>query len=406
MRSVVTVIDPPEGEDKVDQQSLAGRSIKIPSDNAQKHYNNLCKSNVVIYTNPPTAAEALVICRCIMVDENGNIVNTFKGYNDLDCLDDEIWRRILLVGTYPRYVVKYTAFSNRMKEIIDAVKELNLQVDDVTLSTLRIDNTLALESGKLQSTYAGEERATRCFKLHPLALFSIAENYSKRMNDFVDAKGSADLGWFFEQHVCQRLLVKGFSPKGRVLSFPDWFQSGHTVLQPDNQVDTYEYKAASLSFSEEKTHASGYQGIMELNSEGDKVLVLPTANFPFVDFALGPSWFVSAKVGTLPRFKCSTALNFLQQIKVVQLRRNQWTTCPGKELDKIELDLIGIDNLNNKCVVEGSQADYELLKKHLKVTNIDTGTKVAGNVLFELIAEALQAYKKKAKKRARSSSRQ
>lgn len=220
------------------------------------------------------------------------------------------------------------------------------------------------------------------------------------MVDFVDAKGSAELGWFFEQHVCQRLLAKGFSPNGKELIFPKWCEPGRTYLQVPKETLIYEYKKAGLSFSKEKTHESGYEAIMELKTDGKKVLVLPTSNFPFIDFALGQTWFVNAKVGTLPHFKCSTALKFLEQINVVERDQSQWKTCAGKGEVRVELDLIGIDNLENKCVFEGSQDEYKLVKQHLVVTNIDTGTKEAGNALFRLIGEALQAYRKSRKRTA------
>lgn len=113
---------------------------------------------------------------------------------DLVAVDHEIRRRILLVGPYPRYIIGYRAFIQRVGTIIEKVKTLGITRDSVSLATLNIFRNLQLESGKLQSTYPKDEfRQERVFKLHPLAVYTIACCFAKRQKDFVNAEGKPSL---------------------------------------------------------------------------------------------------------------------------------------------------------------------------------------------------------------------
>lgn len=58
VKGIVTVIDPSETKSPVRQDALPQPSIKIPSDNPEKHYGNLNKNNIILYTAPPSGREA------------------------------------------------------------------------------------------------------------------------------------------------------------------------------------------------------------------------------------------------------------------------------------------------------------------------------------------------------------
>lgn len=155
------------------------------------------------------------------------------------------------------------------------------------------------------------------------------------------------------------------------------------------------YEPAEEKRAEDETHISGYKAIKDLEPDPDKskeVLVLPTCNFPFADFALARYWFVNAKVGESTLFKCATALSFLQEVGVLQNENGAWKPCRGMEEIVVELDLIGVGNLDSKCVFERTGAELKIVGKYLLVTNVDVGTKAAGNTMFESIKKALMAY--------------
>jgi hypothetical protein len=138
-----------------------------------------------------------------------------------------------------------------------------------------------------------------------------------------------------------------------------------------------------------------YERIKVLDDDEDMVVQSRTDTFPVIDFALNRFTMINAKTAADGGFqtKVSTAINFLQNLGIVESRQEQYVTKPGKETHVIDLFFLHNQEKANHTFTtqmpKGSTCNAKqvsLVMNHLKVQLVSAPEFFSG--MFEQVVKA------------------
>ena len=403
---VTLVVDPTENPNFVgDLVSIECRVIHVPADDSDKHYHNWNKYSrgLVLYTNPPTANEAVIICR-----ELWNKESTRTGQPRLegDALSNEIWMRILLVGPYMRYITNWSKFEVRIEEIKSKAKDVNLSSSIPALVEASIERHYPMESGKLQSTFVADpipERALaderwkarerKMWVLNPLPMYLFEKSVAGTIEKIRGSVGGAAGGWIFERCMCLPALLKGGSMQ-TVSMNPEAnmneFKSLRFAPSPDSE--PLSLPKRTLIKAVEETYDGGYDALKNLNAKEEQLLRLPTDNFPAIDFASSVHVWYNAKVGQKTTISCKSILRLLKGIDVINYNETTrtWSTNTSHDAFKATLYLVSYDDLRSPVQLKGTQEQRTLVLDHVNLKRLSFKNVIAPKDFLVEVKEAVK----------------
>ena len=410
--NLTAVIDPFESTEKTkDIGELPCGIILVPSDNEPYHFPKWEKSygsrGVVLYTNPPTEAELVVICRALWNDESRRPGTPKLAGGDLD---KEILQRALLVGPCPRYIISWAFFDTRVEKIAEKVKQTVQDTRNGALIRSYLWRTFATESGRLQITYVDDAekaeyvnterswlwRRRRRWVLHPLVSYKLAESIPDVLNLIYEVQGGSSAGWFFERSVCEPALLHGgkMVVNNFVVESED---EKKTRLSLIRTTDLW-LPERKLKLATTKSREGGYGAMKNLGA--NELLRVPTHNFPFLDFAAqlsGRRWaFYNAKNGrtTVPTMKASTGLTVLKGLGVVEGKGENMTTVKGQEDAGADVFFVLFDDVTGRPIIDvtGSAEERALFFSHITLHRLLLKTAAGTEELHGQVGRALEQF--------------
>ena len=383
---VTLVVDPTENPKFVgDLVSVECRVIHVPSDSSNKHYHNWNKYHeaVILYTNPPTEDEAVIICRELWNEES---MPPGQPRPEGDALDDEIRARILLVGPYMRYVTNWIKFKERIRQIRIKCRAVDVSSPLSGAVTASIEKNFPAESGRLQSTYVsspymeGESGAERwrarvdsMWALNALPMYLFEKSVPGSIKLIRDSLGGSTSGVMFEHWMCSPALLKGgdmqtvnMHPTG------DGKQKKSLRLTPSGDPENVSFPMRTQVQAANRSLSSGYAALKNLDAKDTQLLRLPTDNFPAIDFASSASVWYNAKVGKQTTITCTSILSLLAGIGVISYNRTTsiWSTNESHAAFKATLYLVSYDDLRSPVRLDGTQEERTLVLAHVDLKRL------------------------------------
>ena len=398
---VVAVVDPPEGGHKGSLIAAICRVILVPSDNRDRHYLNWYKNGVVFYVDPPTLEEAEKHSFFMWSSKSQAPTTTLLTGDDLY---KEIRRRILIVGPFPRYILGWDYFKERVTAISAAVGRLGLRSGQESFLKGALYRAFDVESGKLHTTYVNKDearstawakRAPQRHELNQLPLYLILKDFPETMSIITEIRGPSFRGSFFERFWCEPALLKG-----GIFSYSNLELVGSLTLRPAGEPKKVELSRRELWMADAQTHDAGYKMLEELQHSPDpaKFLRFPTPNFPVADYAMGDAQgsliLINAKTGKNKELNCVTGLNFLRKLGVVEETKGVWeTTEKGATFEApLYYATFGSYEKFTVSITKGDQLQRTLLSKHLKLRWLSIDEALCSKVLADEVREALRHY--------------
>jgi len=391
--------------------SLSCGVIVVPSDNREKQYPNWGKSQdgkgVVLYTDPPTEAELVVICRALWNDESQRPGTPKLAGDDLD---KEIVERALLVGPCPRYIISWALFDTRVRQIAEKIKETVQDTHNGALIRSYLWRTFPAESGRLQITYVDDTEKTeyvsterswlwrrrRRWVLNPLVSYKLAEAIPDVLNLIYEVQGGSSAGWFFERSVCEPALLHG--GKMAVNNFAvESEDENKTRLSLISTTDLW-LPERTLKLATTESWEVGYGAMKNLGA--NELLRVPTYNFPFLDFAAqlsGRRWaFYNTKNGrtTVPTMKASTGLTVLKGLGVVEGKGENMTTVKGQEDAEADVFFVLFDDVTGRPIIDvtGSAEERALFFSHITLHRLLLKPAAGTKELHGQVGRALEQF--------------
>lgn len=407
------VVDPLEDGDWSKRiGGLPCRVIHMPSDNENKHYDNWHKNAgstaAVLYTSPPSSRETIILCRTLWRKESLRPGQTTLEGRDLE---DEISRRALLVGPFPRYIVFWDNFKKRVGDVQAKLSSVKFTGSDASIVESAIQQWLPEESGKLHITYVDEAsrhglahqggtphwswRKGKKWVLQLLVSYGLHSKVPEIFKIIKEMQGGSSAGWFFERSICEKALLHGGT-----FTIGEFRCSGESdrklVAQEESQL---ELQQRELVVAETETHDAGFAALERLTEEQRKLLRLPTSTFPAFDFATGKFTWFNAKSDGPETLKCSPALSVLQRLGVVTSsversgtrKLTTWKTAPNKEHVKASLYIVSYNDTTSTISLNGTENERSAFLAHLRIYRLGLGTDVARTAVESSVKMALDS---------------
>jgi len=359
--------------------------IHGPSDNEPRHYllwdKNSAADAKVLYQSPSTVPQIIILCR-----ELWNEYSQRPGEARLvgDDLDEEIRRRALLVGPFPRYITKWSNFEERVEKIKGKAEELRMKLSEETIVQALISKEIKVESGKVQTTYTREDaralstttrepwmwRTKSRWVINPLFAYFLESKIKDILAIISSMRGGSSFGWFFERNICEPTLLSGGEFKIGIFELDKASKSkvSTQLKHSKSQSLLLEQLLLKLTPTQPSTTKSwdrGFLALKSLRGKSSELLRLPTTNFPLADFATDSTTLFNARTTQnadgVSIVKCGPGLRLLENLGIVRKIADgrikgkkdvTWSTVSGKEESKITLYLVYYEDVTSSVEIK------------------------------------------------------
>eukprot|EP00591_Stephanopyxis_turris_P003074 CAMPEP_0195506668 /NCGR_PEP_ID=MMETSP0794_2-20130614/242_1 /TAXON_ID=515487 /ORGANISM="Stephanopyxis turris, Strain CCMP 815" /LENGTH=701 /DNA_ID=CAMNT_0040633063 /DNA_START=113 /DNA_END=2215 /DNA_ORIENTATION=+ len=290
----VAVVDPPESG--AYRWMAPCRCAKLVSNNEKKHFHNVYKDGELLVTQMPTVEETLAAISALWTSNTAHPGDEKEPSNEAK--EEEIRRRIKLVGTSWRNIFNWVNFESEVTAIMDTAFHRGVNLTPAELRTYypgglgptTESRSVASASSKLFWVNPGNRgtsgdddwtpRRARGKDSVELVMIPLARAVlSETLTEILETWGNEQ--WSEFEEACFRMMVDGLDTVAMQ-------SSPKTPVKPQSISETFD--------------------LLKTLRDDDNTVVRASKNFPVLDFATSRTAISNAKVG---KGQTETAMNAL-----------------------------------------------------------------------------------------------